>query len=192
MPGRACEPSQMPSTADAFNDGEHPERHQDFRIHGITSDASFDGPNLLVQWFQIERIDIRPYEPDAMIFGNQLIERRITPLNLKSFRPLDSHFSHGTILRNVGLRTKILHHPFIAPKFSNAMSVCDKLTTSSGYHDGSAVITHTSTLNLMRMGFAVLTPSHPFVDLFLKRDTARCNLITHKPMGCKTRVLSLN
>ena len=40
---------QMTSTADGFNRGKHPQRHQDLRIDSITADSSFNGLNFLLQ-----------------------------------------------------------------------------------------------------------------------------------------------
>ena len=42
----------MPSTADAFNGGENPESHQDFRVDRIAADATFDGSDSGVELFK--------------------------------------------------------------------------------------------------------------------------------------------
>ena len=87
-----AEPSQVTGAADPFDDGEHPQRHQNLRIDRVSPDAPFHSPNLAIQRRQVERVDIRPNGSHAMIFGNHLIQGRIPPLNLIPLRPLHPHF----------------------------------------------------------------------------------------------------
>ncbi len=93
-----AQPSHMPSTANPFNDGPHPQRHQNLRINGIPPDAPFDRLNLPIQRLQIERVDIGPHRPHPMILRNQLIQRRIPPLHLIPLRPLDPNSNHGNVI----------------------------------------------------------------------------------------------
>ena len=113
------QPRQMPSTADPFNDREHPQRQQNLRIHRVPSDAPFDRPNLRVQRRQVERIHIRPHGSHPMILRHQLIQRRIPPLNLISLRLLHANSNH----RTVRFGNDFLHHALIAPKFLGGRSL---------------------------------------------------------------------
>lgn len=88
---------QMARAADRFDSSKQPQGHENLRIDSIASDATFDGLNFLIQRLQVERIDIRPDGPDAMIPGNQLVQRRIAPLDLLPLRPLDSNLPHREI-----------------------------------------------------------------------------------------------
>ena len=105
------EPIQMPSTADAFNGGENPESHQNFRVDRIAADATFDGSDSGVERFQVERFHISPNGSDSMVIGNELVERSISPLNLKAFRTLSPHLAS----RCINVLSGVVHTRLLAP-----------------------------------------------------------------------------
>src|SRR5690606_10235658 len=115
-----AQPPQMPGAADPLDRRQHPQGHQDLRIDGIPPRAPFDRLNLAVQRLEVERIDVRPNRPHAMILGDQLIERGVTPLNLKPLGTLDPN---GT---DVGWCLGLLHATLIAPPPLNAKAVAKK------------------------------------------------------------------
>ena len=81
---------ELASAAESFDGREEPQGEEDLRIDWIASDVSegrFDG---LVQFGEVERLDVLPNDSNAVLGFDHLIEREQLHLNLVTLGPLGS------------------------------------------------------------------------------------------------------